>query len=213
MENKHVKIQASGCNLPMKIIPGHFATNHSHVNYFLDLTTMKSRLNEAQEIARNMAELYMFDTVVDTIVCLEGTEVIGAFLAEELTKAGFLSMNAHKTIYIITPEYNSSSQIIYRENNLPMIRGKNVVLLTASVTTGLAINKGIESIQYYEGNLQGISAVFSAVDSMGGIPVKAIFGKKDIPDYQYYDYRKCPFCKAGTKLDGLINAFGCSAMK
>ena len=66
----------------------------------------------------------MFDKVVDTIVCLEGTQVIGAYLAEELTRAGVLSTNAHKTIYVITPEYNSNSQMVFRENILPMVRGK-----------------------------------------------------------------------------------------
>ena len=212
MDNRYVKIQTAGSNVPIRIMPGHFATNHAHVNYYVDLTAMKSRISEAQEIARSMVEMYMFDTVVDTIVCLEGMEVIGAYLAQELTKSGFLSSNAHKTIYVITPEYNTNSQIIFRDNNLPMIRGKNVMILAASVTTGLTLNKGIESVQYYQGILQGISAIFSAVESVNEIPVKSVFSTKDIPEYQFYDYRSCPFCKAGKKLDGLINPFGYSAI-
>lgn len=212
MDNKYIKIQTPGSRIPLKLMPGHFATNHAHVNYYMDLTTMKSRLSEAQEVAKNLVEMYMYDTVVDTIVCMEGTEVVGAFLAEELTKAGFLSMNAHKTIYIITPEYNSNSQIIFRDNNLPMIKGKNVTLLTASVTTGLTLNKGIESIQYYEGILQGIFSIFSAMDSVNGVPVRSVFGKKDVPEYQYYDYRDCPFCKEGLKIEALINPYGYSKM-
>lgn len=212
MHNKYMKIQTPGSSLPLKVVPGHFATNHAHVNYYLDLTTMKARLNEAQEIAKNLAGMYLYGTVIDTIVCMEGTEVIGAFLAEELTKAGFLSMNAHKTIYIITPEFNSNSQIIFRENIQPMIREKNVTLLMASVTTGLTLNKGIESIHYYGGNLQGISAIFSAIDKIGDISVNAVFSKKDVPEYEYNDYRSCPFCKQGKKLDALINTFGYSPL-
>ena len=42
----------------LKVIPGHFITPNSHVNYYLDMTTMKSRLSEAsaaaQEISRQM---------------------------------------------------------------------------------------------------------------------------------------------------------------
>lgn len=64
------------------------------------MTTLKTRLSEAQEIAKHLAERFLFDKVVDTIVCLEGTQVIGAYLAEELTRAGVLSTNAHKTIYV-----------------------------------------------------------------------------------------------------------------
>lgn len=212
MENQYMKIQVPESNVPIKIMPGHFATNHAHVNYYMDLTTAKTRVGDASELARNLAEMYMFDTIVDTLVCMEGTEVIGAFLAQELSKAGFLSMNAHKSIYIVTPEYNSNSQIIFRDNNLPMVREKNVALLTASVTTGLTLNKGIEAIQYYGGILQGISAIFSAVESVNGVPVYSVFKKHDVPEYQYYDYRNCPFCKAGKKLDGLINPFGYSKL-
>lgn len=159
MDNKYVKIHTTGCNAPLKVTPGHFATNHAHINYYLDMTTLKTRLSEAQEIARSLSGLFLYDTVVDTIVCLEGTQVVGSFLAEELTSAGVLSMNAHKTIYIVTPEFNSNSQMIFKENILPMIRDKNVIILTASVTTGLALNKGIESIRYYGGNLRAITAI------------------------------------------------------
>ncbi|MGN0371492.1 MAG: orotate phosphoribosyltransferase [Enterocloster sp.] len=212
MEMKYTKIYAAGSGAPLKVTPGHFATNHAHINYYLDMTTLKTRLSEAQEVAKSLAGMFLYHTVVDTIVCLEGTQVIGAFLAEELTRAGVLSMNAHKTMYIVTPEYNSNSQMIFRENNLPMIHGKNIVLLTASVTTGLTLNKGIESIQYYGGILQGITAVFSAVEEVNGKKVTAIFGKKDLPEYAASDYRSCPYCAQGQKLDALVNSFGYSLL-
>lgn len=209
---KYIKIQTPGSSASLQVLPGHFATNHAHVNYYLDLTTTKTRLDEAQRIARDLVSLYMFEKVVDTIVCMEGTEVIGAFLAEELTQAGFLSMNAHKSIYIVTPEFNSNSQIIFRDNILPMIRNKNIIILTATVTTGLTLNKGIESIQYYGGILQGISAVFSAQEQINGIHIDSIFSRKDLSDYEYYDYRRCPFCRERKKLDALVNPFGYSSI-
>ena len=148
MELKYEKIYAPGTDVGLKVTKGHFATNHAHTNYYIDLTTIKSRVSEAQEIARALVHMYLYDMVVDTIVCMEGTEVIGTLLAEELTKGGFLSLNAHKTIYIIKPEFNSNSQIMFKDNFRPMLNGKNVILLTATVTTGLTINKGIEGIQY-----------------------------------------------------------------
>ena len=208
MDNKYVKIHTTGCEAPLKVTPGHFATNHAHINYYIDMTTLKTRLSEAQEIARSLVGMFLYDTAVDTIVCLEGTQVIGSFLAQELTGAGVLSMNAHKTIYIVTPEYNSNSQMIFKENILPMIRGKNVILLTASVTTGLALNKGIESVLYYGGVLRGITAIFSVLEEMNGYKISSIFNKKDVPDYAFYDYRDCPFCKQGRKLEALVNSYG-----
>ncbi len=212
MENKYTKIQTSGMKAALKVIPGHFATNHSHINYYLDMTTLKTRTSEAQEIAKSLVGMYLFDTVVDTIVCLEGTEMIGAFLSEELAKGGFLSMNMHKTIYVVRPEYNYNSQMIFRDNLVPMINGKHIVILTASVTTGKTLNKAMECIQYYGGLLQGISAVFSAVDQLNGTPVRSVFGRKELADYQAYDYRECPLCSQGRKLDALVNSFGYSAL-
>ena len=212
METSYTKIHTMGTDTALKVTPGHFATNHSHTNYYVDMTTLKARTNEAQGIAKALSGLYLYDTVIDTIICLEGTEVIGAFLAEELGRNGFLSMNRHKTIYVVSPEYNSNSQIIFRDNMIPMIRQKHVIVLTASVTTGLAVNKAFESIQYYGGIMQGVSAVFSAVESVEGTPIKAVFGKKDVPDYEFYDYRDCPLCKNGIKLNALVNAFGYSKL-
>lgn len=210
MENRYIKLQTPGCSVPLKVVPGHFATNHSHINYFIDMTTLKTRQSEAQEVAKDLVGLYMYNTVVDTIVCLDGMEVVGAFLSEELSRAGVMSMNSHKSIYVVTPEYNSNSQMIFRDNIAPMIMGKNVILLMASVTTGKTINKGMECIQYYGGRLQGIAAIFSAIDEENGVAVNAVFHKKDVPDYQTYDYRDCPYCKKGIKIDALVNGYGYS---
>ena len=68
MDNRYVKIFASGSKAPLKATPGHFATNHAHINYYLDMTTLKTRLSEAQEVAKHLAERFLFDKVVDTIV-------------------------------------------------------------------------------------------------------------------------------------------------
>ena len=194
MELKYEKIYAPGTDVGLKVTKGHFATNHAHTNYYIDLTTIKSRVSEAQEIARALVHMYLYDMVVDTIVCMEGTEVIGTLLAEELTKGGFLS------------------QIMFKDNFRPMLNGKNVILLTATVTTGLTINKGIEGIQYYGGIIQSVSAVFSALDEMNGIPIKSVFGKRELPDHMFSDYRNCPICKEGKKLDALINPYGYSKL-
>ena len=208
MDNRTVKITSTNNHVPLKITPGHFATNHSHINYYLDVTTIKARMSEARLAAEALAGMYVYDTVVDTIVCLDGTQIIGAYLAEALTNAGVMSKNAHQTIYVIAPEYNSNSQMVFRENTQPMVTGKNVILLMASITTGLTINKGLECIQYYGGILQGVSAIFSAVKEVNGIPINSVYTKEDLPDYESFDYRNCPYCRQSMKLDALVNSYG-----
>lgn len=101
----------------LKVIPGHFVTPNSHINNYIDLTTMKTRQSEAVEVAKAISETYASSTIVDTIVCMDGMEVIGAFLADRLTRAGIMSMNQHKTIYIVRPEFDVTGQMIFRENN------------------------------------------------------------------------------------------------
>ena len=74
-------------------IPGHFATNHSHINYYIDMSELKHNLSLALEAARSIA--FHFSVVsVDTILCLEGTEYIGAFVARELSNVGLDGMNS-----------------------------------------------------------------------------------------------------------------------
>lgn len=209
MESREIKFPSSlNNNINLKVIPGHFATNHSHINYFIDLTTMKTRSNEAMDIAKSMVQKYVHNTVVDTIVCMDGCEVIGAYLAEELTNSGFLSQNAHKTIYVVSPEFNTNGQMVFRDNIQKCVTGKNVILLLASATTGKTIDRSIECIQYYGGNIQGISAIFSAVNSVSGIAVDSIFSASDLPNYETYSTHECPFCKKGIKLEAIVNSYG-----
>ena len=210
MDSRTFKLSTS--QVPLKVTPGHFATNHAHVHYYLDSTTLKSRQSEARETARALVGAYVYNTVVDTIVCLEGMQVVGAYLADELTQAGVMSRNAHQTIYVVSPEFNSNSQMIFRDNLQPMIKGKNILLLLAVVTTGKTIAKGMECIQYYGGILQGISAIFTAVDQVDGIPIHSVYTKRELPDYQAFDFRECPFCQKGQKLDALVNSYGYSKL-
>ena len=211
METRTYKLM-SATNVPIKITPGHFATNHSHINYYVDTTTLRARQSEAQAAARALKGMYMYGTIVDTILCVDGTQVIGAYLAQELTQAGFMSKNAHKTIYIVTPEYNSNSQLIFRDNIRPMISGKNVIVLLADVTSGKTLAKCVEAIQYYGGTVQGVSALFSAVEDVCGYHINSVFTTRDLPDYQSSEFIDCPFCKQGKKLDALVNSFGYSKL-
>jgi orotate phosphoribosyltransferase len=140
-----VKLPTSKSELFLRVAKGHFATSHSHINYYIDVTTQKSRLSEAKAVAKELVSAYQHSTIVDTVLCLDGTQVIGTCLANELTKDGFTNMNAHKTIYIVTPEYTSGSQIILRDNLAPMVKGKHVLILAASITTGYTIQAAVES--------------------------------------------------------------------
>ena len=98
------KIKTKRNNLFLRVAHGHFATSHSHSNYYIDVAAQKSRLSEAKAVAQELCAHYNYKVkIVDTILCLDGTEVIGTCLANELTKTNLMNINAHQTIYVETP--------------------------------------------------------------------------------------------------------------
>ena len=208
-ENSY-KIRTKRKNLYLRVSKGHFATSHSHLNYYIDVTLQKSRLSEAQAVAEELVSYYNQTTVIDTILCLDGTEVIATCLAEELTRGSFANLNAHQTIYIVTPEHTSGSQLLFRDSVVPMIRGKNVLILAASVATGYTAKGAIEAIQYYGGSVAGVSAIFATKESAFGYPVYSVFDPTDLTDYSSTPSHECPLCRAGVPIDALVNRFGFS---
>ena len=185
-----VKLPTNKSNLFLRVAKGHFATSHSHINYYIDVTTQKSRLSEAKAVAKELVAAYQHNTIVDTVLCLDGTQVIGTCLANELTK----------------------DQIILRDNLAPMVKGKHVLILAASITTGYTVQAAIEAINYYGGTVAGLSAIFATATECLGIPVTSIFDPSNLPDYASFDSRECPMCKAGQHIDALVNSFGYSAL-
>lgn len=212
MENLAMKIYSKSDNkLYMKVTPGHFATNHSHVNYYIDMTGIKHHYQMAKEAAVAMASAYSDFVRIDTVVCMDEMEMIGGLFARELTKLDRPTANNGGDICVVSPEFNNIGQLIFQENiHHKMLKGKNIVLMLASATTGKTINRTLECIKYYGGNTIGISAIFSAIDEKQGIPVHPIFVLEDIPDYSSYSFDACPFCKQDVKIDALVNGNGYS---
>lgn len=206
------KIKTKGKNLYLRVANGHFATGRSHTNYYIDVTTQKSRLSEASAVAKELVSYYNKSAIVDTILCLDETQVIGTCLAEELTKEDFMNMNAHQTIYVVTPEQTSGNQLIFRDSLAPMIQGKHVLILAASVNTGYTAKAAIEAIGYYGGFVTGIASIFATADECMGYPVRSVFNPKDLDDYKLYASHECPMCKNGQKIDALVNSFGFSKL-
>ena len=192
----------------LRVVPGHFVTPNTHVNYYLDMTPMKARMTEARAVAKALSEAHYYTTAVDTILCLDGMEIVGAYLAEELTKAGIVSMNMHKSPYVMAPEYSASGQIIFRENTVGWVRGKNVLLLFGSVTSGKTVIKTVEALKYYGAQISGISSIFSMADKIGGMQVQTLFSRSDLPAYESYEPEYCVMCRNAQKVDALCSGLG-----
>ncbi len=213
MQN-YVKIQSRQYpDVILRAVPGHFVTPHAHVNYYLDLSPLKFRAAEAHAAAKALSSVHYFTTPVDTIVALEGTEILGGYLADELVQTGVLCKNAHKSIYVIPPEHSAEGQLIFRESLLPWIKEKNVLLLFSAITTGSNAAQAIESLRYYGATITGVSALFSLATSIAGLPIYSIFSQQDIPDYRAESAEHCSLCEHKKPVDAICNGFGYTLLK
>lgn len=191
---------------------GHFVAGRSHLNYYIDITSQKSCLSEARAVAQAIAPSYKMHTMIDTIICLDGTEVIGTCLARELTRNDLASINARREINIICPEYTASNQLLFRDNIVEMIADKQVLILAASVVTGGTAQNAFEAVRYYSGYPVGIASIFATIKECEDFPVVSVFDPHNLPDYESHSAIDCPLCKEGTRIDALINSFGCSML-
>lgn len=199
-------------NLVVSVYSGHFATRHSHNSHYIDITGMKHQHLMAREAAITLAQRYTYEKGVDTIVCLDGSEVIGAFLARHLAQKDRFAVNSDKNINVVTPEYDSNGQLIFRDNLIPMVGGRDVLLLISTVNSGKTARRALECVQYYGGRVQGIAAVFSTLGKVEETPVYSLFVPEDIPGYSTHALKECPMCAAGKKIDALSNSYGFSLL-
>lgn len=209
MNALHIKCPQNA-NLEIAVYQGHFATRNCHNSHYIDITRMKHEHTMAREAGIALAQRYAYDKPIDTIVCMDGSEVIGAFLARHLAKKDRYNVNMDKNINVVTPEFDNNGLLIFRENLAPMIAGKNVLLLISTVKSGKTIAQTIECAEYYGASIQGIAAVFSTVGELNGMPVCSIFSPDDIPGYISSPIKACPLCKAGKKIDAIANSYGFS---
>lgn len=210
--NNVFKIKTDQDNLFLRVAKGHFASNNSHSNYYIDVASQKSRISEAKAVAKKLCSGYNYSTtIVDTILCLDGTEVVGTCLADELVANQFMNINSHQTIYVVTPETNGA-QLLFRDNYVHMIKDKHVLILAVSVASGNTVNSAIEAVKYYGGHTVGVASLFSTKKEIGGFEVNSVFDPSDLEDYFSVPAHECPLCAKGEKLDALINCHGYSKL-
>ena len=213
MEERMIKFHCNqSSSLVLHAIPGHFATSHSHINYYVDVTSIKTRVSEAKEAAKILNTKMPKTSYIDTIICMDGTEMIGAFLSDELEKGGIMSINRHETLYVVSPEINNNNQILFRDNNKGAVEGKHVVLLLATTTTGETIKRALECIRYYGGTVVCVASIFSTIDQVEGVKIERIFDQEDVMNYEAYAVHDCPFCQKGQRIEAMVNGFGYSKL-
>lgn len=212
MEPRFYKLPTSVGDVTLQVAKGHFATRNSHTNYFIDVTRQQSCIRDAEAAAQQLAHRLSQQLMVDTILCMDGTRVIGTCLARRMTEGGFRSVNAGREVYVLRENWGTSGNLIFRDNAKPMLEGKNVLLLMASITTGGTVRKGIRCVEHYKGKMAGIASIYSHVKEVDGIPVVSLFDTNDLPGYASYHPDECPMCREKQELDAVVDKYGYTAL-
>lgn len=200
-------------NVFVRIGKGHYITANAHINYYVGTTDIKHNHETSSETAKMMADYYKNRSIsVDTVLCLYETQSLGAYLAHELARPTMMDPNPKTNIYMVGPEYDVAGNMIFRDNLKRMIENKKVLILISCITSGKTIERAIESIEYYGGNVVGISAVFSATKNICGIDVNTVFTESDLPGYEVYNKHDCPLCRAGVPVTAIANGYGYSRL-
>ena len=208
MEDKIKVTSKNNPKISVHITKGHFATSSAHRNIYIDIFDLKSSSAIAKEAARVLAVPYLGNTVVDLIVYMDGTEILAAYMANELLQAGSGVINEGSEIYLLAPVNRPDGSLIFHQNLHEKIRNKNVVVLTATMSTGATVKSVSECLSYYSCKLVGISSVFTVAEEIEGWKIHALFSTEDIPDYRFYTPSECVMCKEGKNIDALFNSEG-----
>ena len=201
MEDRMMKFYSKESNmLALHAMHGHFATSHSHINYYVDVTSIKTRVAEAKQAAHVLYSRIPKTKYVDTIVCMDGTEVVGTFLTEEIQNGGIMgTTNQHETVYVISPEINSNNQMLFRDNNKGAIKVTQKMTADKNAKVSPMFRFGMqmpmpryfENIEYY-----GRGPVENYIDRKGNADL-AIY--RQTVDEQFYSYIRPQ--ENGTKSD------------
>ena len=204
-----VKLPTNKSSLFLRVAKGHFATSHSHINYYIDVTTQKARLSEAKLSPRSW--WLPISTAPSWTPCSVWTHAGHRHLSgQRADQRRFANMNAHQTIYVITPSTpaaarSSSATISPRWSRAstssscrppsppatPCRRPSRRSTTTAAPWRACRPSSPLPTSVWASGHLH--------------------LRPSSLPDYASFDSRDCPMCKAGQHIDALVNSFGYSA--
>ena len=65
METIKIKSKLNS-DIELSVMPGHFSSDRFHVNYYIDMSSLKMRVTEAKKVAAAMAQQYIKKVNIDT---------------------------------------------------------------------------------------------------------------------------------------------------
>ena len=83
-----------------------------------------------------------------------------------------------------------------------------LVLLAVAALSAFVVSERVSAPEYHKASMEALEEKKITVMEM----TAAVAASSIAVDYMFSDYRNCPICKEGKKLDALINPYGYSKL-
>lgn len=175
----------TGSGLFLALERGDTAQEEISMNFCISTRELRLSAKLAKEAARALAQPYHTGALVDLILCEEGCEAVGAFLAAELGGGSVLSLNRGSDIHIGT--LRLSEQETCTREELPL-RGKSILLLTDLLMSPKRARRAADYILGSGAALSGVCALFGVPGEVEKRKIQCLFEASDLPGF--YTWRE-----------------------
>ncbi|MDD2955337.1 MAG: hypothetical protein PHD67_03355 [Oscillospiraceae bacterium] len=171
----------------------HAAEPGCHMNRRVGTAGLRHSGKLAREAARLLAAPYQAGALVELILCEQGCEVVGSFLACELSGGNALSLNRGCDIRVAAFRWEEERPVLLEPEPLS---GQSVLLLADRL---FPPDKALCCAQWaaaQEAALSGVCALFGTPGKVGWRRVHCLFSAVEVPGFHFWPEEECPLCRA-----------------
>ncbi|MEO8637957.1 MAG: phosphoribosyltransferase family protein [Candidatus Taylorbacteria bacterium] len=180
------------------ILPnGHFVgTSGRHMDTYITKDALFPHTQVVSMIGKMFAEKYR-DTDVEVVV---GPAIGGIILSQWV--AFHLSELKKKEVLSVYTEKTADNNQVFNRGYGSLVKGKKILVIEDTVTTGGSVKKSIESAKRDGGDVIGVCVMVNKdPDQINEVALGAPFSALGELEVKTYEAKDCPLCKAGVPIN------------
>ena len=171
-------------------------TSGRHMSIYINKDFLLPHTAETSRICQLMAEKHK-GLEVDLIA---SPVVAGAILGHEVAR--HLSQMQGKDVLAVYADKTDEGPLVFKRGYEDLVKDKKIFIIEDTVATGLSVNKMIDVVKKFGGNIQAMTVMVNRVpkdvnSETLGIPFSSL---SEILA-ETYEAADCPLCKAGVPIN------------